>query len=200
MNRTVAAAALLVACVAVLPAAGAEQGDAAQMTPEQMAEMQAYVEAGTPGPEHKKMAESAGTYDMTLKSWHDPSAPPMEETGTATRKMTLDGRVMVEEVTATMMGSTFTGIGMYGYDNVTGKHWSTWMDSMSTGMMASEGTCDSKDVCTFVGSWNDPVSKKPITARMVIRKTGAKTELFEMYGPGKDGKEHKLMEIVYTKK
>jgi len=64
----------------------------------------------------------------------------MEETGTATRSMTLDGRVLVEDVSSSMMGSPFTGHGMMGYDNVTGKYWSTWNDSMSTGLMVSEGT------------------------------------------------------------
>ena len=43
-----------------------------------------------------------------------------------------------------MMGMPFTGHGMRGYDNVSGKYWSTWNDSMSTGMMVSEGTCDAQ--------------------------------------------------------
>jgi len=29
---------------------------------------------------------------------------------------------------------------------------------------------------------------------------GPTTEVFEMYAPGKDGKEFKMMEITYTKK
>ena len=32
-----------------------------------------------------------------------------------------------------MMGMPFEGIGRTGYDNVTGKYWSTWIDNMSTG-------------------------------------------------------------------
>ena len=59
--------------------------------------------------------------------------------------MGLDGRVLIEEVTSSMMGMPFTGHGMTGYDNVTGKYWSTWTDSMSTGLMVSEGTCDAQD-------------------------------------------------------
>jgi hypothetical protein len=34
---------------------------------------------------------------------------------------------------------------------------------------------------------------------MTSRWTDPKTEVFEMYGPGKDGKEMKMMEITYTK-
>ena len=51
--------------------------------------------------------------------------------GTATRSMILDGRVMVEKAESKMYGQPFTGHGMQGYDNVTGKHWGTWNDSMS---------------------------------------------------------------------
>ena len=124
----------------------------------------------------------------------------MEETGTATRSMALDGRVMVEQMESKMYGQPFTGHGMQGYDNVTGKHWATWNDSMSTGLMVSEGTCDEAGACTFTGSWNDPVSKGKVTARMTTKWTSPTVEVFQMYGPGPDGKEVKMMEITYTKR
>jgi uncharacterized protein DUF1579 len=99
-----------------------------------------------------------------------------------------------------MMGMPFTGHGMQGYDNVTGKYWATWNDSMSTGLMVSEGTCDAKNACTFKGSWNDPVKKTKVTSRMSSRWPSPTTQVFEMYGPGKDGKEFKMMEMTYTRK
>ena len=201
MSRRFAARLFLSAATALFATmALAQEGKAPEMTPEQKAEMEAYAKAGTPGTPHQKLAATAGTYDMKVKSWHEPGGPAMEETGTATRKMILDGRVLVEEVSSKMMGQPFSGHGMRGYDNVTGKYWSIWLDSMSTGMMASEGTCDDKGTCTFTGSWNDAVSKKPVTARMTCRWTNPNTEVFEMYAPGRDGKEMKMMEITYTKR
>jgi hypothetical protein len=149
---------------------------------------------------HKALASRTGSYDLKIKSWHDPGGPPMEDTGTAVRTMGLEGRVMFEELKSAVMGMPFAGHGMTGYDNVTGKYWSTWTDSMSTGLMVSEGTCDAEDVCTFTGSYNDPITKAPVTMRMTSRWTSPTTELFEMYGPGKDGKEVKMMEMTYTKK
>jgi hypothetical protein len=192
-----AAAALLASGALAAPAADEKKPE---MTAEMKAEMDAYMKAATPGPAHKLLAEAVGIYDLSLKSWPAPGEPPMEEKGTATRKMTLGGRVLVEDVTSSVMGMPFTGLGMHGYDNVTGKHWSTWNDSMGTGLMVSEGTCDEKGTCTFTGSWNDPVKKSPITARMTTRWTSATTQVFEMYTPGPDGKEMKMMEITYTKK
>jgi hypothetical protein len=171
-----------------------------EMTPEQKAEMEAYMKAGTPGSEHKRLAATAGTYDVKMKNWHEPGGPAMEESGTATRMMALDGRVLVEQFQGTMMGSTFNGHGMMGYDNVTGKYWSTWNDSMSTGLMVNEGTCDAQMACTFMGSWNDPIKKVPVKARMTTRWTSPTTEVFEMYGPDKKGAEMKMMEMTYTRK
>jgi hypothetical protein len=53
--------------------------------------------------------------------------------------MIMDGRVMVEDVTSSMMGMPFKGQGMRGYDNVSGKYWGTWVDSMSTGDHGQRG-------------------------------------------------------------
>ena len=197
MIRTLAA--LPLALAFCLPAV-AQDDPMANMTPEQKAEMEAYMAAGTPGATHAALAKMAGNYDLVIKSWHDPAGPAMEEKGTATRTMSLDGRVLVEDVKSQMHGQAWTGHGMHGYDNVTGKHWSTWNDSMSTGIMVNEGTCDAAGACTFTGSWNDPVKKGKVTARMTSKWTSPTTELFEMHVPGKDGKEFKMMEITYTKK
>lgn len=191
---------LFTTAVLIAVPALAQEPQAPQMTPEQMAEMELYMKAGTPGAPHAALAKTVGTYELTIKSWMEPGGPPMESTGTATRTMTLDGRVLVEELASSMMGTPFTGRGMTGYDNVTGKYWSTWNDSMSTGVMLSEGTCDAKQSCTFSGSWNDPITRGPLTVRLVSRWTSPTTELMEMYGPGKDGKEMKMMEMTYRKK
>lgn len=172
-----------------------------QLTPEQQAEMEAYMKAATPGPQHQALAATAGDYDLKIRNWPDPAGQPMEESGKAKRSMALGGRVLVEDVDSTMMGMPFTGHGMTGYDNVTGKYWSTWTDTMGTGLMLSEGTCDaSGKTCTFTGSYNDPVKKTLVKARMTTKWTSPTTEVFEMYGPGKDGKETRMMEITYTKK
>jgi hypothetical protein len=167
--------------------------------PEQKAEMEAYQKAGTPGPQHEALAKMAGNYDLVVKSWHGPGEPEVSK-GSATRSMALGGRVMVEEVSSTMMGQPFTGHGMHGYDNVTERHWSTWNDSMSTGVMLSDGSCDAAGACTFTSSWVDPIKKQKVNSRMTTRWTDANTEVFEMYGPAPDGKEVKMMEITYTRK
>jgi len=201
MARKLAGTVLTATAVLLATLALAQEGhEQPQMTPEQMAEMEAYMKAGTPGAPHQALASTVGSYDLNIKSWHEPGGPAMEETGTAIRTMGLDGRVLIEEITSSMMGMPYTGHLMMGHDNVTERYWSTWTDSMSTGVMVSEGTCDAKQSCTLTGSWNDPIKKGPMTVRMITRWTSPTIQIFEMYGPGKDGKETKMMEITYTKK
>lgn len=197
MHRTLASALLPLSLFAALPVLA--QDAPPKMSPEEAAMMQAYQEAGTPGAPHAALAKMAGTYDLSIRSWHAPGAPPTVDTGTATRSMVLGGRVMVEEVQSQMHGQPFTGHGMHGYDNVSGKYWSTWNDSMSTGVMVSEGDCSDDGACTFTGSWNDPVTKGKINARMTTKWTSPDVQLFEMFAPGPDGKEARMMEITYTK-
>jgi len=197
MNRTLAIPIASLALALAMPLA-AQEG-APEMTPEQKAEMEAWAQAGAPGAVHEAMAKQAGTYAAQIKSWQAPGMDAVVEAGTAKRSMILDGRVMVEDFSSTMMGQPFHGHGMHGYDNVTGKHWSTWNDNMSTGIMTSEGDCDAQMSCTFVGSWVEPVNKQTVTSRMVSRRIGPDAEVFEMYVPGPDGKEFRMMEITYTR-
>jgi hypothetical protein len=190
----------MLALLAGSPLAAQEAAAPQQMTPETKAMMEAFQKAGTPGAEHKKLADMAGAYDLAIKSYHAPGAEPTADSGTATRRMILGNRVLVEEVTSQMMGAPFSGQGLHGFDNVTGKYWATWNDSMSTGLMVSEGTCDANLTCAYTGTYHDPVSKKPQTSRMTSKWTDKTTEVFEMYGPGPDGKETKMMEITYRKR
>ena len=200
MARTVRTIVAAVSTVLFVSAALAQAQKEPEMTPEQKAEMEAYMKAGTPGAPHKALAATAGNYDLKIRSWQDANAPAMEDTGTATRSMILDGRVLAESVSSKMMGQPWSGHGMTGYDNTTQKYWSTWNDSMSTGLMVSEGTCDAKNACSFAGSWTDPITKKLVKSRMTTRWTNPTTEIFEMYGPDRSGKEMKMLEITYTKK
>lgn len=171
------------------------------MSAEEKAMMDAYMKAGTPGKQHEGLAKTVGMWDLSLKSWMAPGTPPNESKGTAERAMALGGRVLTEKVHGEAMGQAFEGHGMTGYDNVTSKYWSTWNDSMSTGIMTSTGTCDeATNTCTFTGSMVDPISGQAKNLRMVSTWSGADTEVFEMWEPTPDGKEFKAMEITYTRK
>ena len=114
MIRRILTPSMLIALLLTTPTLAQDTGQAPEMTPEQKAEMEAYMKAGTPGAPHKATGGDGRQYDVKVKSWHEPGGPATEETGTATRTMALDGRVLVEEFNGSMMGMPFTGHGMTG--------------------------------------------------------------------------------------
>ncbi|HEX2162632.1 MAG TPA: DUF1579 family protein, partial [Thermoanaerobaculia bacterium] len=52
----------------------APEAAAPEMTPEQAAEMAAWQKAGTPGPEHEKLASMAGDWSIEVRMWMEPGA------------------------------------------------------------------------------------------------------------------------------
>ncbi len=165
-----------------------------------MQEMQALVQANQPGPHQKALEQFAGTWDVSATFWPAPGAPPVTFTGTADHKMILGGRYLQQQVKAEMMGMSFEGMGLWGYDNLKKEHISTWADNASTGIGVSHGVeeADGK-VFTFIGEYMDPSGKTRKT-KEVLRIQDANKLLAEMYETGPDGKEFKNMEMIYTRK
>ena len=115
----------------------------------------------------------------------------------------MDGRYIKTEVLGDMPGmGPFNGFGISGFDNVSQKYVSTWIDNCGTGIMTGTGelSADAKTM-TWTFTYNCPIQKKPVTMRQVEHYTGHDTMTLEMFGPDpKTGKEYKSMEISYTRK
>lgn len=197
---------LAVFCTVVLLAAGvglaaAQEGEAPAPDPAMAAMMEAMEASMTPGSEHGMLADSVGTWNLSMTFWMDPNAPPQTSTGTAERRMILGGRVLEERVTAETMGMAFEGIGYTGYDNVTGEWWSTWMDNMGTGLMMMKGSVDEEThTATWKGEMSDPMAGGKTPMKIVVEHEGPDKEVSEFYGPAPEGEGMiKTMEIVYER-
>lgn len=167
------------------------------------ADMQACIAAGTPGPEHQKLAQCVGVWQGTNKMWMAPDTQPAEGTVKTNITTIMDGRFVKCEVSGECptMGP-FSGLGIYGFDNVTKTYQATWIDNMGTTQMTGKGeaSTDGKTI-TWTYHYTCPVSKKPTTMREVHTKTGADTEKMEIFGvEPKSGKEFKMMEASLTRK
>ena len=167
---------------------------------DQQAMMELWKQLGTPGEPHKLFATLSGSWTTTTKEWMEPGKPPTESTGTAEMKMLLDGRFLYQEYNAQMMGQPFSGIGIDGYDNMTKKYVTAWIDTMGTGIFFMEGTAsaDGKTI-TLKGSHPEPGGGK-MTHRAIWKIIDASNQTFDMYGAHHGQKETKMMEIVYTRK
>ncbi len=152
------------------------------------AEMELWKQLGTPGEPHKLFASLAGSYTTHTKEWMEPGKPATESDGTAESTMLLDGRFLYQEYHGSMMGQPFHGIGIDGYDNLTKKYVTAWMDSMGTGLFIMEGTAsaDGKTI-TLKGSHPEPGGGM-MTHRAVWTITDASHQVFEMYGRHGHGK------------
>ena len=162
--------------------------------------MKIYQKLGTPGAPHKRLAKLEGSWITRTKGWMEPGKPPMESTGTCKQKMLLGGRYLQQEYTGKMMGSTFKGVNVIGYDNYTKKYVSTWIDSMSTGIYFFEGTASPNGkTITQESCYDDPV-RGPLTWRSVSRIVDENTMAYEMFITPKGGREEKMMEMTLIRK
>lgn len=205
MKSRVSVAGLVVAVVAMLAVAalaGAQEGEKPKMTPEQQAQMEAWMKAGTPGAMHKALDPMIGSWTVKATSWETPGGPPQAGAGVAEDSWVLGGRFVKEDFQGEFGGMKFQGLGYTGYDNVAKKYVGTWMDTMGTMVMVMRGTADpSGKVLTLTSTITDVMTGKPMKVRSVTRIVDANTHVMEMYGPDRSsGKEFKMMEIVYTKK
>ena len=157
------------------------------------------MKAATPGDNHKKLEGFVGNWDVKVKMWMDPSKPAEESAGTAESTWVLGNRFVQEKFQGTFMGQPFSGMGYTGYDNVMKKYVGTWMDTMSTGVMTSKGTM-AGNAMTATASMSDPMTGKTSNATMKVTMTDNDHHTMEMWGPGPNGKNYKMMEITYTRK
>ena len=182
-------------------AAGAKPKAAAPAAMDPAAMQEMMMKAATPGPEHAKLSKLVGEWNLSLKYTMDPSQPMVEAKSTSVVTSLMDGRYFQEVSTGDMGGMPFSGMGITGYDNVTRKYVSTWMDNMGTGIMMSEGAANAAgDVISWAGDASDPMTGKKTRYRLVTRFVNDNQHVFEMYSKGPNGKEMKIMEITYDRK
>jgi Protein of unknown function (DUF1579) len=175
-----------------------------QLPPGMTAEdMQAYMEAGTPGEMHKHLMKGVGVWEGKTKSWMTPDAPPIESTCVSKVSGIMGDKFVKTEVTGDFPGmGPWEGLGINGFDNVSKTFQATWLGSDSTGMMQGTGSLSSDGkVMTWTFNCNCPLTKKPMVMREVDTMTGPNSMKLEMFGPHpKSGKEYKMMEIAFTRK
>lgn len=154
-----------------------------------------------PGEQHELIAAMAGDWTFSGKMWMDPGAPPMEMSGTSSNKMILGGRFLMQEVKSEYQGAEFNGLGLVGFDRVTDKLQSVWIDNTGTAMLVTSGTCDTKaKVLTSYGSFKDPMKGEMQKIKSVTQMNGPDEIKDEMFLIMPDGKEVKNMEMIYKRK
>jgi hypothetical protein len=163
--------------------------------------MEKWQKFSTPGEGHKALEPLVGTWDYTVTWWETPESQPQKSTGTSEVKWIMGGRFLEQTAKGTAMGQEFQGMGLMGYDNMKKEYSGIWIDNMGTGMMTSAGTYDpATKTFTERGSFSCPQEDGEKAFRGVTTIDGPDKYTYEMFAADKDGKEVRMMEIVYTRK
>lgn len=199
MNRTCTTALLIALMLSpVLAVAQAEQApEMDSATAAMMAEWAKYM---NPGPEHASMGQLVGKWTYVNKMWMDPTKPAVETQGTCEVTSLLGGRYFRSDYKGEMMGQTFEGIAVSGYDLYKKQYFGTWIDNMGTMLMTFTGTCKADgSECTFTSSYEDPLTKTTKGIREVCRYTSADSWTMDWYETVPGQPERKTMEITHTR-
>lgn len=209
LSAVCAIAAGLAAIAASLTLAAPAQDAEAPAQPEMKlppgwteADMQACMAASTPGEMHGRLASEAGVWQGKTTMWMAPDAEPISGTCTSTVTPILDGRFTRIEMAGETPGmGPYQGMGIYGFDNVTQKFVSTWVDTYGTGIGSGVGELseDGKTL-TWAFTYNCPITKKPAVMREIETFSSPDAKTLEMFGAEpKSGKEYKMMRIELTR-
>ena len=164
--------------------------------------MEAWQKMAAPGKEHALLAKMAGNWEVAIKTWMEPGAPPSDGKGTATMKMILGGRTLIEEFKGDFGGMPFEGFGTIGFYNYRQKFWQTWTDNFGTGLWQANGTINKEgNAITFVGKSDRPAANlKDMEMKTIYRLLSDDHHIFETYDVDGKGTERKTMEIEYKRK
>lgn len=158
-----------------------------------------WMALGNTNEHHARFEAMVGVWDATVTMF-EPGKEPNVSKGTMVNRLIHGGRYLQHNFKGEFMGMEFTGSGTFGYNNATGKYQGTWIDSMSTGTMVSEGTYDeATKTYTSTGDMDGPGGMK-ITQRETIKIISNDEHVMEMFHTMPGVPEIKAMEIKYTRK
>jgi hypothetical protein len=154
-----------------------------------------------PGAVHKQMAKWAGDYTTSSKFYAKPGQPTGEETtGAAKISSYLDGRFLQEENSGKMLGQDFTGMHLYGYNNLSGKYEATWIYTGATGMMTMTGTSkDEGKTIEYTANYEQKTGTK-VNLAVIVRHIDDDKFVVELTAKNADGSKGPTLETTYTRK
>lgn len=161
---------------------------------------QVLANAMTPGEGQKKLEPMIGTFEVKIRTWIDPSKPPVESLAICINTWVLGQRYIHSTLSGFIAGEPFDGIGYVAYDNVAKVYQTAWMDSGSTAMVLYRGGFDaSGKLATLKATVSDPVTAKPVPVELRLSIADSGDHVSEIWGLGLGTKLFKMMELRYTR-
>ena len=178
----------------------ADQVDQAEDASDTESLVETWVRYAMPTEHHKLLGKLVGNWDLAVKYRMNSEAPVVESEGTCLRRWILGRRFVLEEFDGGNLGLPFQGLAIYGYDAFADKYTSVWVDTTSTAVTTSSGTCrDECKLIAFTGRHGDPWSGTMRNSHGVTRLESDDRHVLELYEPDSGGREFKVLEITYTR-
>jgi hypothetical protein len=157
---------------------------------------EAWMKSAIPGKQHEFLARMAGDW-KTLTTHYQEGAAGAPSEGTATFVSMMGGRYLRGHYTGTMMGQTFEGMSLEGYDNISGKYWSTWIDSMGTSLFVSHGEMtDDGRTLEHWGSMPNPMGGADCGMHFVTTRESSDKVTMKMYMSMPDSEDETLSMVL----
>lgn len=180
------------------PEAAAQDGRPADFTPDKALAAR-YARAMATDEHHAWLAGLEGKWKTSSRYTVRAGAPAVESAGSSEFKMLMDGRFLVENHDAAGSAGPFRGMGITGYDTVTGKFERIWVDTSSTAMMVSQGEFDAQaNQVKWVDTWSDPATAARRQLTSVLKKVDDKQFTFQQMDSS-NGAEFKRLVVLYKR-
>ena len=153
-----------------------------------------------PGPEHAILKQDVGVWDATVESTMEPGGTPEISKGVETNVLLGEGLWLIQDYRGEFLGMPFLGHTISGYDPFKQKYVGSWVDTMSPGVWATEGTYD--PATQTMTTWMEgpcPTGQIMKMRSTCVRKD-AHTRVFSMYSPAEMGEPFVMMKITYTRR
>jgi len=161
--------------------------------------MAVFKNQSVPGAPHKLLERLEGSWNTRFEVWMGPGRAPVEGMGACEQKMILGGRYLLQEYRSKVGGEPYSGMNILGYDNVTKRYVSAWMNTMDTGIYLFEGTTATQDNSIVQECRHEDPVRGPMFWRTVTRIIDDTLIEFEMYWTPKVGNEEKVLGITLTR-
>ena len=156
------------------------------------------VEKAPISPHHAMLEKLAGSWKVQIRMYMD--GEEVDSRGAARSEMILGGKAMRMDYKGNFMGMSFLGTGTEGFDEVQGKHFSTWIDNMTPGVIVDCGECEhgESDRITYVGDRIDPESGEKFVSKSIVSIQSASQFTMEEW-QNRGGEETLAMKIIYSR-
>lgn len=157
--------------------------------------MQAWMELHQPNDHHKALHGMGGDWQIVMNDLRSGAT----YNGSQRDEMGMDGRFLLSQVEMDLGGRPFEGLGCLGYDNVSKKYVSAWIDNTSSGIVTHEGTASSDGkTISLMGEYSMSDGSK--SASKHVYHFDGDTRKLEFYEGAIGGEMQKTGVITYTRK